>query len=279
MPCGTPCHPLSSPLNLTHELLVRDAAVTWLHRGRSRNPTQRAAAWRASCEGIHCIFLRRLHRQLLPKLLLQQLGFRGSSAEVGVWEGEQSRRILKDWPRGGRHLMVDPYRRFDAFCSNQLAKGGDKQCRKSQSQFDAVFNRTSQNLMREFPTRAVFARTFSLNASSANVNKSLSFVHIDARHDYAGVSEDLGAWWPKLCPGGMLVGHDYTTALPTMKRANSAVMKVAAQGGKHPVASAVRHFLLGFGNTSGQPRLFVTADHPASFIMFKATTPPCASID
>ena len=30
------------------------------------------------------------------------------------------------------------------------------------------------------------------------------------RHDYKGVMEDLIHWWPKLKPGGMMAGHDYT---------------------------------------------------------------------
>ena len=29
------------------------------------------------------------------------------------------------------------------------------------------------------------------------------------RHDYDGVSEDLAAWGPKICPGGLLAGHDF----------------------------------------------------------------------
>jgi len=37
----------------------------------------------------------------------------------------------------------------------------------------------------------------------------LDYVYVDARHDYAGVKEDLEAWWPKLRKGGLLAGHDF----------------------------------------------------------------------
>jgi hypothetical protein len=38
---------------------------------------------------------------------------------------------------------------------------------------------------------------------------SLEWVHLDARHDYAGVKADIEAWLPKIKPGGWLSGDDY----------------------------------------------------------------------
>lgn len=34
-------------------------------------------------------------------------------------------------------------------------------------------------------------------------------IHIDAGHDYPSVMADLNAWWPRLSPGGVLIGDDY----------------------------------------------------------------------
>jgi len=52
-------------------------------------------------------------------------------------------------------------------------------------------------------------REFSVSAAAKVAHTSLDFAYIDARHDYEGLSEDLRAWWPKLCPGGLMAGHDY----------------------------------------------------------------------
>ena len=46
---------------------------------------------------------------------------------------------------------------------------------------------------------------------------SLSFVFIDASHDYNDVKKDLEAWYPKLKKGGTLAGHDW--AWPDVSRA------------------------------------------------------------
>lgn len=36
-------------------------------------------------------------------------------------------------------------------------------------------------------------------------------IHLDASHDYASVLADLNHWWPRLRPGGVLIGDDYYT--------------------------------------------------------------------
>ena len=35
-------------------------------------------------------------------------------------------------------------------------------------------------------------------------------VHLDAAHDYTNVWADLVAWWPRVRPGGLLFGDDFT---------------------------------------------------------------------
>lgn len=51
--------------------------------------------------------------------------------------------------------------------------------------------------------------TDSLNASTLFADRSLEWVHLDARHDFESVKADIGAWLPKLRPGGWLSGDDY----------------------------------------------------------------------
>jgi len=49
----------------------------------------------------------------------------------------------------------------------------------------------------------------SVNASRLFANGSLDWVHLDARHDYVSVKNDIEAWLPKVKAGGWLSGDDY----------------------------------------------------------------------
>jgi len=49
----------------------------------------------------------------------------------------------------------------------------------------------------------------SVASSRLFPDASIDWVHLDARHDYAGVKADISAWLPKLKRGGWLSGDDY----------------------------------------------------------------------
>jgi hypothetical protein len=49
----------------------------------------------------------------------------------------------------------------------------------------------------------------SVNASRLFRDASLDWVHLDARHDYVNVKNDIEAWLPKVKSGGWLSGDDY----------------------------------------------------------------------
>ena len=49
----------------------------------------------------------------------------------------------------------------------------------------------------------------SVTASRLFGDASVDWVHLDARHDYAGVKADIQAWLPKVKLGGWLSGDDY----------------------------------------------------------------------
>jgi Methyltransferase domain len=49
----------------------------------------------------------------------------------------------------------------------------------------------------------------SVAAAKLFPDRSLSWVHIDARHDYDSVSADIAAWEPKVRDGGWLSGDDF----------------------------------------------------------------------
>lgn len=60
----------------------------------------------------------------------------------------------------------------------------------------------------------------SISASKLYKDNSLDFVFIDAAHDYESVFNDITYWLPKIKPGGIIAGHDYSNILyPDVKLA------------------------------------------------------------
>lgn len=56
--------------------------------------------------------------------------------------------------------------------------------------------------------------------SAANfADESIDLVFIDATHYYEPVKRDIRAWWPKLKPGGVLLGHDFRPGFGGLVRA------------------------------------------------------------
>ena len=49
----------------------------------------------------------------------------------------------------------------------------------------------------------------SITAATFFADRSLDWVHLDARHDREHVKADISAWLPKIKAGGWLSGDDY----------------------------------------------------------------------
>lgn len=48
---------------------------------------------------------------------------------------------------------------------------------------------------------------------------SVDFCYVDAGHSYECVTNDLHAWWPKIKPGSLFAGDDYTKGYPGVQQA------------------------------------------------------------
>ncbi len=192
------------------------------------------------CGDRACVFLKYARRFIIPRLL-QVLALSGPSVEVGVWLGDYSKSVLLKWTTGATHTLIDPYKHYPC------PAGGlrDKHCVLSQLFFDGVYQNTSKSMRAAFGERVRMMRDFSVNASAHFSDASLAFAYIDARHDHDAVLEDMAAWWPKVGAGGVIAGHDFTHL---------------------PLARAVTHFVR---NEAPNARIYVTADHPASWIVEK----------
>ena len=62
----------------------------------------------------------------------------------------------------------------------------------------------------DFIDRIVWLKKMSADVTDKEIQKeSLDFCYIDGGHTYSVVKADLGSYWPRIKPDGMLCGHDY----------------------------------------------------------------------
>ena len=118
-------------------------------------------------------------------------------AEIGVFRGQTSALLLQSFTE--LHLvMIDPWQSAIGF----------------RSKFSAVDARKEAYAQTEFARRRrTIIREQSCDAARYYADGHFDFVFIDANHQYEGVKEDISLWWPKVKPGGLLLGHDYNGRL------------------------------------------------------------------
>jgi hypothetical protein len=121
---------------------------------------------------------------------------KGKGVEIGVFKGEFSKQILKNW--GGTLYMVDVWKAL-----------GDEYVDSSNYVNHTTAYQETMDSIQEYEDRAIMIRTNSKTASEMFEDESLEFIFIDANHAYDYVVEDINMWFPKLKKGGMFSGHDY----------------------------------------------------------------------
>jgi hypothetical protein len=159
-------------------------------------------------------FKRRVYRVLHPQgvppprvRLLERLPKRSVCAEIGVWKGDFSQRIL-EVVRPVRLHLIDPWQAVvdegyeDARYGGKLAEG--------QAEMDALYAAVLERFAAERRKGVVEVhRLTSAEAARRLRDGELDFVYIDGNHRYEFVRSDLEAYAPKVRPGGFLAGDDY----------------------------------------------------------------------
>ena len=134
----------------------------------------------------------------------------GSLVEVGSLLGQGITvlaRATQQYPKQHWFLYaVDHFQGSDEQVHREIiSKLGGKTLRQA---FD-------ENLRRAGVSKLVQVKEGkSADVAGAILDNCLDFVFIDASHDYQSVVQDIQAWLPKVKPGGILAGHDYTAAFP-----------------------------------------------------------------
>lgn len=131
--------------------------------------------------------------------ILTEAGVR-RMAEIGVWRGKLSERLLRDCPQIEHYTMIDPWRRLPDW-NKPLAETPD---------FDKVHAAALSNTEFAADRRAVLRGT-TTEVIDRLEDASLDAVYVDGDHTLRGILIDLIAAYPKLRPGGLMLGDDFST--------------------------------------------------------------------
>jgi len=137
------------------------------------------------------------HRDDIPAFLNEE-GLTGYGAEIGVFRGEYSEVLLKNW--GGQKLyLIDVWKHLEGTVdiSNHSDEGHEENLKETVVR------------IAPYKDRAEIIRGFSKDASIKFQDEYFDFVYLDAGHTYKDVVSDIKHWYPKIKINGYLMGHDY----------------------------------------------------------------------
>lgn len=125
--------------------------------------------------------------------------------EVGVWRGDNARRVMRAAPSSTRVTLVDPWRVVD---SPDYRAYATKDALATQDAMDGYYKEARVKL-KPWAKRARMLRMTSTDAASLCAGEAFDLVFIDAEHTYDAVRADVAAWLPLVRAGGWIGGHDY----------------------------------------------------------------------
>jgi Methyltransferase domain len=134
--------------------------------------------------------------------LLERLPKGSVCAEIGVWKGDFSQKILETAQPSALHL-IDPW----VFVSSFPKRLYGGKSAKSQSDMDAIYQAVRAKFS-EIPQVHIH-RQRSHDAVSSFADGFFDWVYIDGDHSYEAVRQDLNLWTPKVKRGGFVAGDDY----------------------------------------------------------------------
>lgn len=121
-------------------------------------------------------------------------------AEIGVSRGVSARALLE---HGVRFLyLVDPWMKYPEYREAVNVNDPD-------DYWEGIYQECHKKVISCYPSRHAVLRMTSAEAARY-IPQQLDFVWVDANHQYEFVISDLRLYWPKIKPGGVLCGHDFT---------------------------------------------------------------------
>jgi len=124
-------------------------------------------------------------------------------AEIGVYKGEFSARILGSCSSIERYYMIDPWRHLEDW---------HKPANESDVEMQQAFQ-TAMNVTRPFARKRIVLRGKTREIIDELPDEELDLVYIDGDHTLRGITIDLIRSFPKVRPGGWIGGDDFTSSI------------------------------------------------------------------
>lgn len=123
--------------------------------------------------------------------------------ELGVLRGAFSEYILRHCEGVARYYMLDPWRHLDDW---------NKPANVDQAAFEDIYSlaMASTDFARD---RRIVLRGTTTEVIDEISDESLDVVYVDGDHTLRGIAIDLIRAYPKVRPGGILGGDDYTATI------------------------------------------------------------------
>lgn len=132
--------------------------------------------------------------------LLELMPKGGVAAEIGVWEGGFSRRILDVTQPSVLHL-IDPWRHMPEFSNTGF--GRPRNAGLMEQKYLGVVEAFGGD------PRVRIHRMTSEEALSSMPDASLDWVYVDGNHNDPFIGRDLDLCLAKVKPGGIIAGDDF----------------------------------------------------------------------
>lgn len=146
-------------------------------------------------------------------------------AEIGVWKGEFSQRIL-EIVEPSQLFLIDPW----SFAEGEGDQwhGGNQGHATDQLAMDGVYRSVLSRL--GTLDNVTVVRDTSTNAVTQFDDELFDWIYIDGNHSYECVRDDLEKYLPKVKPHGYVTGDDYFWAPAEEFPIKRAVQEVVRSG-------------------------------------------------
>lgn len=132
--------------------------------------------------------------------LLSMMPKGGVCAEIGVWEGNFSERILNE-TEPKKLILIDPWLYQPEFSNTGFGR------KKNETAMEERYLSVWQKFMEE--PRVTTLRAFSDTALKAMPDHYLDWIYIDGNHNAPYIDNDLALALQKVKPNGIISGDDY----------------------------------------------------------------------